>query len=89
LASPALDPGEHAFYPRLVAGTLSRPEFEGLRRSAAMAPLDHQNVIRLLQSYDELLAERDQLVSTLRRLMPARGEVREVLNEMAKQLDAP
>ena len=47
-----------------VAGTLSRPEFEGLRRSAAMAPLDHQNVVRLIQAYDELLAERDQLVST-------------------------
>jgi hypothetical protein len=27
--------------PAVVVGTLSRPEFEGLRRSAAMAPLDH------------------------------------------------
>jgi hypothetical protein len=51
-----------------------------------MAPLDHQNVVRHLQAYDELLAERDQLVSTLRRLMPAWGEVREVLKEIAKQL---
>jgi hypothetical protein len=65
-----------------VAGTLSRPEFEGLRRSAAMAPLDHQNVIRLIQADDELLAEHDRLVSTLRRLTPAWAEVREVLNEL-------
>jgi hypothetical protein len=49
------------------------------------APLDHQNVIRLLQPYDELLAERDHLVS-LPRLTPAWGEVREVLNELSATL---
>jgi hypothetical protein len=51
-----------------------------------MAPLDHQNVVRLIQAYDELLAERDHLVSTLRRLTPAWAVVPEVLNELAKQL---
>jgi hypothetical protein len=46
-------------------------------------------VTRLIVAYDELLAERDHLVASLRRLMPAWGQVREVLNEMAKSLDAP
>jgi hypothetical protein len=54
-----------------------------------MAPLDHQNVTRLIQAYDELLAERDQLVSTLRRLTLAWGAAREVLNGLSKQLHAP
>jgi hypothetical protein len=71
-----------------VAGTLARGDYEGLRRSAAMAPLDRQQVVRLIEAYDELLAERDQLVSTLRPLTPAWAEVREVLNEMVKQLTA-
>ena len=35
-----------------------------VRHSAAMAPLDHQSLTRLIQAYDELLAERDQLMST-------------------------
>jgi hypothetical protein len=84
--SPPLDAGERTV--RIhgsVTGTLSRTEFEGLRRSAAMAPLDHQNVIRLIQAYDELLAERDHLVASLRRLMPAWGEVRDELNELSRR----
>jgi hypothetical protein len=31
--------------------------------AAVAGTLDHQNVVRLLQAYDEFLAERDQLVS--------------------------
>jgi hypothetical protein len=41
-------------------------------------------VIRLIQAYDELLADRHHLASTVRRLTPVWAEVREVLNEMVE-----
>jgi hypothetical protein len=70
-----------------VAGTLTRGEFEGIRRSAAMAPLDHQQVVRLLDAYGEVLAERERTRATLKRLREPWGEMRAVVNALSRQCE--
>jgi hypothetical protein len=62
-------------------------EIEGLLRSMAMAPLSPESVRHALESHRELLAERDELEKLLHRLLPAWVECRQVLNELARQLE--
>lgn len=63
---------------------LTAAEVDELRRAAAVGPLDPADVRRVLESLREVLAERAELVAQLRRLGPAWGEVRGVLNELAR-----
>jgi hypothetical protein len=55
-------------------------------------PLDAGTVHQVLEDYRTLLRERAELEAFLRRLTPAWGEVRAVLNELAvlaKQAEGP
>ncbi len=66
--------------------TLTAAEVDELRRAAAVGPLDPADVRRVLESLGEVLAERAELVAQLRRLGPAWGELRAVLNELNRVL---
>jgi hypothetical protein len=64
-------------------GTWLKPhEVEGMRRSAAMAPLSTNSVERLLRSHAELSADWAEVEGLLRRLGPAWAELRSILNEL-------
>jgi hypothetical protein len=72
-----------------VTGTsaLTAAEVDELRRAAAVGPLDPGDVRRVLESHREVLAKRAELVAQLRRLGPAWGELRGVLNEVNRILE--
>ncbi len=67
-----------------MAERLASHEIETLIRSAAMAPLAAETVRAVLEDYRTLLREQAELEALLRRLGPAWGEVRVVLNELGK-----
>lgn len=58
--------------------------FEGIRRSAAMAPLSREAVTELLGITATLVEERKRLRLLLRRLPENFAEVRKMLNELAR-----
>ena len=72
-----------------MAERLLAHEVETIIRSAAMAPLAPETVRRVLEAHRELLARQTAVEALLRRLMPAWGEVRAVLNDLAGQVEEP
>jgi hypothetical protein len=58
--------------------------FEGIRRSAAMAPLSREAVTELLGIAATLVEERKRIRLLLRRLPENFAEVRKMLNELAR-----
>jgi hypothetical protein len=58
--------------------------FEGIRRSAAMAPLSGDAVTELLGITATLVEERKRIRLLLRRLPENFAEVRKMLNELAR-----
>jgi hypothetical protein len=58
--------------------------FEGIRRSAAMAPLSREAVAELIGITSTLLEERKRIRLLLRRLPENFAEVRNMLNELAR-----
>ena len=58
--------------------------FEGLRRSAAMAPLSREGVTDLLGITATLIEERKRIRRLLRQLPENFAEVRKLLNELAR-----
>jgi hypothetical protein len=67
--------------------TLTAAEVDEPRRAAAVGPIDPADVRRILESHEAVLAERAELVAQLRRLTPAWGELRSVLNELTPLLE--
>jgi hypothetical protein len=63
---------------------LTAAELEGLRRSAAMAPLGQADTARLIEAYTQLAAERAQIAAVLARLPRSWAEVRAALNELQR-----
>ena len=57
-------------------------DVEGIRRSAAMAPLSSDEAFRVLGACDQLLRERARIVAALADLPASWGQVRKVLNEL-------
>lgn len=57
-------------------------DIEGIRRSAAMAPLSNEETFRVLDTCDHLLRERARIVDLLAGLPPSWANVRKVLNEL-------
>jgi hypothetical protein len=57
-------------------------DVEGIRRSAAMAPLSSNEAFRVLEACDQLLRERARIVAVLADLPASWGQVRKVLNEL-------
>jgi hypothetical protein len=72
-----------------MAERLQAHELETMIRSAAMAPLATETTRRILEAHRELLARYTEMEVLLHRLLPAWGEVRTVLNEMVKRVEAP
>jgi predicted component of type VI protein secretion system len=68
----------------MAVNRLTQYDMESMIRSAAMAPLSPDNVRRVLMEHQELLREREALEELLGRLLPAWGECRQLLNELAK-----
>jgi hypothetical protein len=58
--------------------------FEGLRRSAACAPLSREGVTELLGITATLIEERRRIRRLLRQLPENFAEVRKALNELAR-----
>jgi hypothetical protein len=58
--------------------------FEGIRRSAAMAPLSHEAITELLGITATLIEERKRIRRLLRRLPEDFAAVRRALNELAQ-----
>ncbi len=71
-----------------MAERLTPADMPTLIRSAAMAPLAPDTVRQLLEEHGELLAQQADLENLLRRLLPAWGEVRALLNELAARVDS-
>lgn len=61
---------------------LQRQEIEGLRRSAAMAPLSSDAVRQLLECCDQMAREREQIAAVLERLPTSWASVRDALNRL-------
>jgi hypothetical protein len=61
---------------------LTKPEFEILRRSAAMAPLSRGEVDRLIAVCAQMLDERQRILELLGELPESWGEVKGKLNEL-------
>jgi hypothetical protein len=61
---------------------LKEYEVEGVRRSAAMAPLPAQRVTELLESHGELSHDWAEVEGLLQRLGPAWAQLRSILNEL-------
>jgi hypothetical protein len=57
-----------------------------LRRAAAVGPIDPAVVRRVLEEHERVQRQRNELRAALERLGPAWGEVRDVLNQLAKRL---
>jgi hypothetical protein len=63
---------------------LSRTEIEGLRRSAAMAPLSPDAVTQVLQACEQMAREREQIQLILKsQLPPSWGAVRDALRRLS------
>jgi hypothetical protein len=58
--------------------------FEGLRRSAACAPLSREGVTELLGITATLIEERRRIQRLLRQMPESFAEVRRALNELAR-----
>jgi hypothetical protein len=58
--------------------------FEGIRRSAAMAPLSRDAIAELLVITATLIEERKRIRRLLRRMPESFAEVRKALNELAQ-----
>gem|GEM_PF-2044175 len=61
-------------------------DLEGLRRSAAMAPLSQAEVLRLIDDCDRLLRERQQITAALAELPTSWATVRTTLNQLHRLL---
>jgi hypothetical protein len=61
---------------------LTLNDVEGIRRSAAMAPLSSAEAFRVLEACDQLLRERTRIAALLADLPASWGRVRTVLNEL-------
>jgi len=61
---------------------LKELEIEGMRRSAAMAPLPAQRVTQLLESHTSVSHDWAEVESLLRRSGPAWAELRSILHEL-------
>ena len=59
-------------------------EIEGLRRSAAMAPLSPTAVVQLLDSCEQMARQRAQVLNVLSGLSPPWSSVRSALNDLHK-----
>jgi hypothetical protein len=57
-------------------------DVEGIRRSAAMAPLSTDEAFRVLEACDQLLRERARIAALLADLPASWTKVRGVLNEL-------
>jgi hypothetical protein len=73
---------EHSFATKASVGLEER--FEGIRRSAACAPLSRDAVTELLGITATLIDERKRIRLLLRRLPETFAEVRQTLNELAR-----
>jgi hypothetical protein len=63
---------------------LTTHDIEGLRRSAAMAPLSKNEALRVLDETDRLVRERAEIARLLADLPASFGAVRSTLNELQK-----
>jgi predicted component of type VI protein secretion system len=61
-------------------------QFEGLRRSEAMAPLSPQSVTELISITSALIEERRRLRQVLAQMPEDFAKVRDQLNELARAL---
>jgi DNA-binding transcriptional regulator YbjK len=61
---------------------LQRHEIEGLRRSAAMAPLAPAAVSQLIECCEQMAREREQIAAVLDRLPTSWASVRDALNRL-------
>jgi hypothetical protein len=68
----------------MVPGMRTTHDIEGLRRSAAMAPLSHSETLRVLDEIDGLVRERVEIACQLAELPSTFGAVRSTLNELQK-----
>jgi hypothetical protein len=57
-------------------------DVEGIRRSAAMAPLSSDEAFRVLATCDQLLRERARIAAVMADLPASWSQVRKVLNEL-------
>jgi hypothetical protein len=63
---------------------LSRTEIEGLRRSAAMAPLSADAVTQVLQACEQMAREREQIQLILKSQLPPNwSAVRDALRRLS------
>jgi len=63
---------------------MSRTEIEGLRRSAAMAPLSPDTVTQLLEACEQMAREREQIqLIVTSQLPPSWGAVRDALRRLS------
>lgn len=58
--------------------------FEGLRRSAACAQLNREQISELIAITANLVEERKRIRAVLARLPESFGEVRQLLNELTR-----
>jgi hypothetical protein len=65
-------------------GMLTTHDIEGLRRSAAMAPLSKNETLRVLDETDRLVRERAEIARLLADLTASFGAVRSTLNKLQK-----
>ena len=65
---------------------LTTHDIEGLRRSAAMAPLSQNETLRVLDETDRLVRERAEIARLLADLPKSFGAVRSTLNELQKMV---
>ncbi len=63
---------------------MSSHELEGIRRSAAMAPLSKDETERLIAACGQLIRERVQIAALLADLPPSFSAVRAALNELQR-----
>lgn len=59
-------------------------EIDGIRRSAAMAPLSSSAVQELLDDYQDALATLERVAEVLRKLGPPWQASRDALNELSR-----
>ena len=57
-------------------------DIEGFRRSAALAPLPSHTTIEILEQFDRLVREREQIARVLADLPSSFGAVRAAVNEL-------
>lgn len=69
---------------RYCRGVGVEERFEGIRRSAAMAPLSRESVTELVSIAASLIEERRRIRRLLRQMPESFAEVRKALNELAR-----